>query len=375
MGKPTVFFSHSSLDCDVILPIKDKISQITGNTLDLFMSSDGQSIPFGRNWIHKIEEGLKSAQIMFVFVTPNSIDSAWIYFEAGFAYSKDIQVIPVGIGINIGQLKPPLSLLQGFNITSADSLNNFITVINREFNLTFKDVFEEMDYKEVFRSVTVPALSLRINEIFTQAKYQIDSQCRNDEDNVTKCDVGKYFSSINDYLDEKEIPYAFDEDNFPNMKKVILVNGISIELLDTEQFASSGHPNHNQRLVIQLSTQNFVNSFNLLKELISQAGIDREWMYLKFYFSKEYNCLQDETAISSVVSENECVFKYLKDSIGGYNYNDKLNFVIRNETKQHPGKTPLYIITVSFKFVEVEANDICSLFDEMLRYRLIHAKS
>lgn len=47
----------------------------------------------------KVEEGLQVAKIMFVFVTENSISSGWIYFEAGYAYSNGIQVIPVGIGL------------------------------------------------------------------------------------------------------------------------------------------------------------------------------------------------------------------------------------------------------------------------------------
>ena len=129
MSKPTLFFSHSSKDKDVILSIKNKLNSATGGVMDIFMSSDGQSIPFGTNWIHKIEEGLQVAKIMFVFVTENSISSGWIYFEAGYAYSKGIQVIPVGIGVDIGSLKAPLNLLQGFNISSEDSLNNFITII------------------------------------------------------------------------------------------------------------------------------------------------------------------------------------------------------------------------------------------------------
>ncbi len=44
--KPTVFFSHSSLDRDRIKPIKEHILDKTGNTIQIFMSSDGASIPF-----------------------------------------------------------------------------------------------------------------------------------------------------------------------------------------------------------------------------------------------------------------------------------------------------------------------------------------
>ena len=83
MEKPTIFFSHSSHDRELILPVKAKLDMITAQVLDIFMSSDGQSIPFGNNWVHRIEEGLDRAQIMFVFVTPASIDSSWVYFEAG----------------------------------------------------------------------------------------------------------------------------------------------------------------------------------------------------------------------------------------------------------------------------------------------------
>ena len=134
MDKPIIFFSHSSKDKDLIYSIKNKLDAATGGVIDIFMSSDGQSIPFGTNWIHKIEEGLQAARIMFVFITENSISSGWIYFETGYAYSKGIQVIPVGIGVDIGGLKAPLNLLQGFNVSSEDSLNNFITIINRAFD-------------------------------------------------------------------------------------------------------------------------------------------------------------------------------------------------------------------------------------------------
>lgn len=149
MSKPTLFFSHSSQDKDMVLAIKNKVMKYTSGTLEIFQSSDGESIPFGTNWIHKVEEGLKEARVMFVFITEQSISSGWIYFEAGYAYSKDVHVIPVGIGVSVGDLKAPLNLLQGFNITSEDSLNNFLTIINREFNYSFPAQFTNKDYYEI----------------------------------------------------------------------------------------------------------------------------------------------------------------------------------------------------------------------------------
>ena len=149
MDKPTIFFSHSSLDKEYISLLKGKLSNKTAKTIEIFQSSDGESIPFGNNWVHKVEESLNNAKIMLVFVSPLSMTSSWIYFEAGFSYSKDIRVIPIGIcGIDVGQLRPPLNLLQGFNISNSEGLNNLITVINREFDCDFEEGFTDQDYMD-----------------------------------------------------------------------------------------------------------------------------------------------------------------------------------------------------------------------------------
>lgn len=171
MEEPTIFFSHSSKDRDAILEIKNKRDMITSGVLNVFMSNDGQSIPLGHNWLHKIEEGLANASLMFVFVTPNSIDSKWIYFEAGFAYSKDIEVVPVGIGIDIAMLEAPLSMLQGFNITSGESLNNLVSVVNKKYALNFSETFCEMVYSSVIKRNQFGAIDKIMHKIFKSIQY------------------------------------------------------------------------------------------------------------------------------------------------------------------------------------------------------------
>jgi hypothetical protein len=366
MYKPTIFFSHSSLDSSTILPIKNRITTITANVLDIFMSSDGQSIPFGHNWVHKIEEGLNKAQIMFVFVTPTSIDSAWIYFEAGFAYSKNIEVIPVGIGVNIGQLKAPLNLLQGFDITSVDSLNNFITVINRKFDLQFSGTFTEADYKAVFSSITESSLSLKLSDIFTYVKYEMYSQYYDSSNNknIIRCDIDKYFSDIKDYLDFRNIQYAA-------YHKSILVGGIQIEIEGEEKEPSNGYPNQGHKLIIKLSTQNFAKSFILLKELVLKVGICYECMRMEFYFNENYDCIHDKAAISSIISDNEDVFSYLKGAVGTYKYKENFRLWIRNKNEWDSRKTALYIIGISFKVAEVDAEGVLDLIEKMRQCHLI----
>lgn len=71
---------------------------------------------------------------MVVFVTPNSFRSNWLHFESGFAYSKKIQVVPVGIGVDLTALGIHLDFLQGFNITSKAGLNHLLAVVNQDFD-------------------------------------------------------------------------------------------------------------------------------------------------------------------------------------------------------------------------------------------------
>ena len=95
------------------------LERATSGTLSLFLSSDGQSIPFGRNWVATVEQALDSSALMFSFLSPVSTGSAWINFEAGYAYARGVKVVPVAIlGKDLNTLHPPLSLLQGFNLKS-----------------------------------------------------------------------------------------------------------------------------------------------------------------------------------------------------------------------------------------------------------------
>ncbi|MDP2683195.1 MAG: toll/interleukin-1 receptor domain-containing protein [Deltaproteobacteria bacterium] len=160
MGKETIFFSHSSYDEKLLKKLREFILLKTGNAIEVFMSIDGQSIPLGRNWVHKIEEALNNSKLMIVFISPHSLNSHWIYFEAGFSYCKEVRVVPVGVlGVDLEQIPPPLSLLQGFNIKDARGLNNIIALINEAFSHKHEESFTESEYNEIFTADTTLANS------------------------------------------------------------------------------------------------------------------------------------------------------------------------------------------------------------------------
>jgi hypothetical protein len=148
--KPIVFLSHSSLDKAPLTALKQMLDERAAGALDFFLSSDGESIRFGRNWVVRVSDALSKAKLMFVFLSPHSADSKWIHFEAGCAYAKDIDVVPVCLpGIDLNSIKPPLSLLQGFNLHSHDAMGNLSRICNDSFDMKIKESFSEADFDAI----------------------------------------------------------------------------------------------------------------------------------------------------------------------------------------------------------------------------------
>ena len=184
MIQPTIFFSHSSADKKVLSKLKELFCEKTGGTIEVFLSSDGQSIPLGKNWVHRVQEALDEAKIMIVFLTPSSLRSSWIYFEAGYAYSKNIRVVPVGfLGADISSVAPPISLLQGFNIESKDSLDNLIALVNDVFSYNHKGAFTEEEYRSLvleggsFDTHPLGELVQLVNEIHIEITERDNLNC------------------------------------------------------------------------------------------------------------------------------------------------------------------------------------------------------
>jgi len=204
MSKPTVFFSHSSKDKIILGRLKEAFASKTGSTIDIFLSSDGQSIPLGKNWVYRVQEGLESAALMLVFITPNSVDSSWVYFESGYSYCKQIKVVPIGLGVDLTKIGPPLSLLQGFNITSADSLNNIIKITNDEFSYKHALSFTQEDYVLILGSGVS-----NLNHPFRETLGYIDAikiNFRKSQDQLTEKPID-LIEKFEHYLKERSIEH------------------------------------------------------------------------------------------------------------------------------------------------------------------------
>ena len=266
MSKPIIFFSHSSSDKEVLIKLKNLFLEKTGDTIDVFLSSDGESIPFGRNWVQKIQDSLNDSKIMIVFMSPNSIRSNWVYFESGFSYSKGIKVIPVGfLGFDLNLLAPPLSLLQGFNISSEEGLNNLIGIINKEFEYNLELNFTKDNYNEITQNSN--ALS---NSIFRNYNYLIE--------NI------EFFLNENDFECKRDEIFDKIKEMVANEKEEYQVNDSKINLHGVSIIKSDGvYPEYIHVKIDPVLIEVNIDFIQKLLPLVRKNGIEGLNISINFY--------------------------------------------------------------------------------------------
>ena len=379
MSKPTLFFSHSSKDKDMVLAIKNKVMQYTSDTLEIFQSSDGESIPFGTNWIHKVEEGLQESKVMFVFVTEQSISTGWIYFEAGYAYSKGVHVIPVGIGVNIGDLKAPLNLLQGFNITSADSLNNFITIVNREFSYRFPEQFTE----DAFNEIMAPSTSAdgmkqsHFSEIVQSIKYELFAECSDGNGGKIEYNIADYFDRIVKYLDNNAIPYSLTDPYREKYRKCLVVQGIKIIYDKSPKPTQNtyGIPTRTGKITIQISPWNFEKAFALYQNFTKLLN-DKDVFYIHLRLNNSFDFVKSEEDVAALLSDVPEWCCPDKTHVGLFLCSElNVKFRILTINIQEYKEKPDYLLHIAYEPNCVVAKDIINLFERLYELKLIYKKS
>ncbi|MEK5164203.1 toll/interleukin-1 receptor domain-containing protein [Paenibacillus sp. FSL R5-0527] len=370
MNKPTIFFSHSSKDRDLILAIKTKLDSITGGVLEIFLSSDGQSIPFGSNWVHKIEDGLKQASVMFVFVTPNSIATNWIYFEAGFAYSKGIEVIPVGIGIDIALLKAPLSLLQGFNITSGDGLNNFISVINKKFDYRFEEKFSDNDYTSMIACQNESFNTLDLRDVFDSVYYELLAEYGDGNGGKITYNVEEFFENITVYLTKHNVKHSYE---FSENQKSILVYGIKIvyKIGKKQDEKDSIRQDQLDKICFTISPYNFEKSYDLFVQLAQL--INDNWIDFRFSLRNGYAYITREEHLASVMSVYPDEFGFAENRLGSFSYREKdMKFSIYNLNKWELRKGAHYVLNLVFNPQNIIYRDIQDFVYSLVEKEVIY---
>jgi hypothetical protein len=121
--KRKIFISHVSEEVEVGKALKAALLRDFLGLVEVFVSSDTESIAAGDDWLRSIETALRECALVIILCSPASIHRPWINFEAGAAWMQGIPIIPTCHGgLAPEDLRMPLSLKQGIKLGDPEGL-------------------------------------------------------------------------------------------------------------------------------------------------------------------------------------------------------------------------------------------------------------
>jgi hypothetical protein len=120
-----VFISYSNTDSALAIELRD---QLLSRGQSVFLAE--KSISVSTRWEPAIRSALQLSKIVIVLVTPNSISSDWVIFEAGAAWALDIPIAIATLFVPISALPGALSNYQSMPYETDRQREEFLININ-----------------------------------------------------------------------------------------------------------------------------------------------------------------------------------------------------------------------------------------------------
>ncbi len=194
--KPMVFISHITEEKAAALWLKDKLIQLLGNTFEVFVASDQDSIPPGTLWYSWIESNIMKSTIVIILISPESQHRPWINFEAGIAHGNGVRVVPIGYcGVETTGIDLPLSGLQTIMLKNS-----------QEFMRIFRDCADVL-------SLTLPtvdwsSLFQAFGEIYKDFKYTSPKKSELMEEKAIQEFIAERISMLEDPGPPVHLPWS-----------------------------------------------------------------------------------------------------------------------------------------------------------------------
>jgi hypothetical protein len=105
----TVFIGHATQDATLAKRLKEAIRSSVRRRVEVFVSSDLDSIKGGDDWLERIVDRLRGCRVVVAIITPNTAASPWVHYEVGMADASSPLVIPVvARGTRLSEIPAPL---------------------------------------------------------------------------------------------------------------------------------------------------------------------------------------------------------------------------------------------------------------------------
>ena len=98
-----IFISHIMDEKELAFVLKKILAEAFRAAVEIFVSSDGESLPGGKEWFTFVRDSAREADVILCLLSLESIRSSWVMFEAGIGDGAGGLVIPVLVGGNTFQ--------------------------------------------------------------------------------------------------------------------------------------------------------------------------------------------------------------------------------------------------------------------------------
>jgi hypothetical protein len=161
-----IFISHISSETELAQSLKNSLKKYFLGLLDIFVSSDKETIQAGTKWLDEVDTALKGADFQIVLCSKESVGRPWVNFEAGAAWIRGIPVIPLcHSGLRLIDLPIPLGMLQAVECSQPDSLYRLYDAVAKTLGVDVPDI----DFKQL-------ASELReVEKKYVQARSKLET--------------------------------------------------------------------------------------------------------------------------------------------------------------------------------------------------------
>jgi hypothetical protein len=130
-----VFVSHASVDKQRAEVLKSWLEERFPGFIDVFVSSDLESIEMGSEWFQKITDAIRHCKAAIVLASRKSLERRWVNLEIGALNAIGKNVIPVCVGALTLPLPSPLDRLQTCIYDSVDDRLKLLRTISKNLEM------------------------------------------------------------------------------------------------------------------------------------------------------------------------------------------------------------------------------------------------
>lgn len=139
--KPIIFLSHFSQEATVAFALKTTLEKAFLGMVDVFVSSDGKSIPKGKNFMDTIKTAIEQSVYGLVLLSPDSVARPWVNIEFGAFWALGKPITPLLHGeLSFKQLEPPYNSMNGTPATDLKGMNELVGNIADALSLNQPEV-------------------------------------------------------------------------------------------------------------------------------------------------------------------------------------------------------------------------------------------